>query len=726
MFNSRIRRCAYQMMKEMIIENGTGKAKFRYKINLFMFMYGTFRLLATIAIIRNKFQIHPLLPYNISRDDALVSYFLQNSERYQEDILVMMLLFAFFWYSFQNLMYRLNVNKNVWRWWYQLIVVNQDIYYQYYEENYQTIEQSKFIEVTNMFKKTRMRCCVPKLVVNAYIRLLAKYTIHIKLHHLENKSFFNKKLLILPNLSNELRSLIVNFLIVWDYFAFFVQVGGCLTTITGYIYGIINMDNSGLSWFGWTWINLEFILVLNVALEIYQIGLFFTLLTIVASITYCGHIIQVNQKILKLMSKCRHRLPLRPLILWRNRSVIAFQLFEHNRVTSLHISANREMFGRLLYLFIMTNIPGNVYMIRRIFFGKHELIDMVLTWAMVFFQLLVCTVIFGPLAHITKLTHSPNKYIPTLQPMLRQTKGWLWYKIKYEDLFHRLVDNGPKLAITIGPLTPVTYRNFFEVPDIYNTLGGCLMTLTGCIYGIINMDNSGLSWFGWTWISLEFILALNVALEIYQIGLFFTLTAIVASITYCGHIIQVNQKILKLMSKCRHRLPLRPLILWRNRSVIAYQLFEHNRVTSLLISGNREMFGHLLYLFIMTNIPGNVYMIRRIFFGKHELIDMVLTWAMVFFQLLVCTVVFGPLAHITKMTHSPNKYIPTLQPMLRQAKGWLWFKIKYEDLYHRLVDNGPKLAITIGPLTPITYKNFFEAIFVYIGYLLLAFGLNLK
>ena len=174
---------------------------------------------------------------------------------------------------------------------------------------------------------------------------------------------------------------------------------------------------------------------------------------------------------------------------------------------------------------------------------------------------------------------------------------------------------------------------------VFNLIG--LTTITGYIYGMINMDNSKLSWFGLTWINLEFILALNVALEIYQIGLFFTLLAIVASITYCGHIIQVNKKILKLMSICRHRLPLRPLILWRNRSMVAYQLFEHNRVTSLLISGNREIFGHLLYLFIMTNIPGNVYMIRRIFFGKHELIDMVLTWAMVFFQLLVCTVVFG-------------------------------------------------------------------------------------
>lgn len=82
MFHSRIRRCAYQTMKEMIIENGTCKAQFRYKINLFILMYGTFRLLATTVIIRNKFQIHPFIPYNITRDDALVSYFKQNSERF--------------------------------------------------------------------------------------------------------------------------------------------------------------------------------------------------------------------------------------------------------------------------------------------------------------------------------------------------------------------------------------------------------------------------------------------------------------------------------------------------------------------------------------------------------------------------------------------------------------------------------------------------------------------
>lgn len=124
-------------------------------------------------------------------------------------------------------MYRLDVNKRVWRWWYQLVVVNQDNYYQFYSENYQAIENSKSIKVKNMFEKAQLRRYVPMFIVNLYIRLLTEYTIHVKLHHLENKSFFNKRLLILPNLSNGLRSLIINLLIVWDYLALFLQVGGC-------------------------------------------------------------------------------------------------------------------------------------------------------------------------------------------------------------------------------------------------------------------------------------------------------------------------------------------------------------------------------------------------------------------------------------------------------------------------------------------------------------------
>ncbi|KAJ6220374.1 hypothetical protein RDWZM_006186 [Blomia tropicalis] len=460
--NSRIYRCTYQMMKEMINDHGTRKARIRYKINLFTFIYGSIRMITSTVVIMNNFEIDPRFPYNITRDDALNTYFMQTINRYGKEFPLMMLALALLNFIVQDAMYRLDVDKNVWRWWYQLVVVNQDNYYQFYSEFYPTIENKKTIEITNSLQQKQIARFVPKFMVNAYIRLVSEYSIHIGLHNLEKKSFFNKKLIILSNLSNELRSLIVNFLIGFDYFSWFIQIAAYIATFVVYLVAALTMDLSGLAWYGYVTINLEMILCLHIALCIYQSGLFFAM-CIFASSAYPGHVIQTNQKTLKHIRECRLKMPLSPYVSWRNRSTIKNQLQEHNIVTSLLISGSRELFGKLLYVFFLINVPINVYLIRRNLYKQQEFIDKLMLSLIAFFQLLVSLVIYLPLAYGNSVYHSPAKYIPFLQTMLRGRKGWLWYKMKYEDLYHRLVDNGPKLAISIGPVRAITYMAFCEV-----------------------------------------------------------------------------------------------------------------------------------------------------------------------------------------------------------------------------------------------------------------------
>ena len=214
------------MMKEMINEHGTRKAKIRYRIHLFIFLYALIRMITSTVVIMNNFEIDSRLPYNITRDDAFNTYFMQNLNQYGEEIPLIMLALVLLNFIAQDAMYRLDVDKNVWRWWYQLVVVNQDNYYQFYSEYYPIIENKKTVEITNRLQKMRIKPFVPKFMVKAYIRLVTEYSIHIGLHHLENKSFFNKKLSILSNLSNELRSLVVNLLIVFDYLSWFFQLVG--------------------------------------------------------------------------------------------------------------------------------------------------------------------------------------------------------------------------------------------------------------------------------------------------------------------------------------------------------------------------------------------------------------------------------------------------------------------------------------------------------------------
>lgn len=42
------------------------------------------------------------------------------------------------------------------------------------------------------------------------------------------------------------------------------------------------------------------------------------------------------------------------------------------------------------------------------------------------------------------------------------SKPWLRLKLKYDDLFHRL-SYGPKMAISMGPMSPVTFGAVLEV-----------------------------------------------------------------------------------------------------------------------------------------------------------------------------------------------------------------------------------------------------------------------
>ncbi|KAJ6220373.1 hypothetical protein RDWZM_006185 [Blomia tropicalis] len=438
-------------MKEMINEHGTRKAQIRYKINLLTLTYGTIRMITSTVIIMNIFEIDPRLPYNITRDDALNTYFMQTKNRYGEEFPLMMFALILFNFIMQDAMYRLDVDKNVWRWWYQLVVVNQDNYYQFYSEYYPVIENKKTVEITKRLKKMRIKPFVPKFMVKAYIRLASEYSIHIGLHHLKEKSFFNKKLSILSNLSNELRSLNLNLLIVFDYVARFIQVGGTLT-----------MDLSGLAWYGYVIINIELIFGLYIALSIYQSGLFFSM-TVFGSSAYPGHIYQTNQKTLKHINECRLKMPLCSYVSWRNRSIIKNQLQEHILATSLAISGSRNLFGKILYVFLLINIPINVYLIRRNLYRQQDFIDKLMLSLIAFFQLFVSLIVYLPLAYCNKVYHSPAKFIPILQPMLRGQKGWLWYKMKYEDLYHRLVDNGPKLSVSIGPVRAITFMAFCEV-----------------------------------------------------------------------------------------------------------------------------------------------------------------------------------------------------------------------------------------------------------------------
>ena len=223
------------------------------------------------------------------------------------------------------------------------------------------------------------------------------------------------------------------------------------------------LDTSALAWYAYVWVNCEYIICNYLTIQCIQTGIFFITLTTIFTIANAGHVKETNRIIWKLIGKCRTKNLMLPSIPLSYRMIIANHLREHNGITYIVIACNRELFGYINYIFLLTNIPINVYILRRNLFKQQILQDQILLWSLSFIQFLLFLIVFIPPSWCYKVFHSPAKFIPILQPMLRGSSSWIRYKMKCEDLYHRLTDNGPKLALTVGPVRAITYMTSFEV-----------------------------------------------------------------------------------------------------------------------------------------------------------------------------------------------------------------------------------------------------------------------
>ena len=108
----------------------------------------------------------------------------------------------------------------------------------------------------------------------------------------------------------------------------------------------------------------------------------------------------------------------------------------------------------------------------------------------------------------------------------------------------------------------------------------------------------------------------------------------------------------------------------------------------------------------MTMVPVNIYFVRRIIFITNTAVDNMIIWFIVIIVLLLAFLCLTMLSWCCSVYHSPKKYIPKLQQMMR-GPMWRETKLKFDDLYGRLM-RGPKVALSIGPLGDITYLGSFE------------------
>lgn len=211
------------------------------------------------------------------------------------------------------------------------------------------------------------------------------------------------------------------------------------------------------------------------------------------------------------------------------------------------------------------------------------------------------------------------------------------------------------------------------------------------------------AWFYWPLIVLDlFAIYLCVAC-LFKVALLYTFSILIQSCMLHYHLIELYTLLRTLIQRLsRHiRVPVQI-----EQIELRYFLAEHTLICTNLLRNNREISGNMVFAFLLTNIPVNIYLCIRLFKVHMQPVETFVFGAFMSIQILFTMVVLLAIAHRHRSIHCIYKWLPRLQFYIRG--GNLLHKLKYDSLLQRLT-TGPKYGVTIGPLYTVTRKVIFEA-----------------
>ena len=201
---------------------------------------------------------------------------------------------------------------------------------------------------------------------------------------------------------------------------------------------------------------------------------------------------------------------------------------------------------------------------------------------------------------------------------------------------------------------------------------------------------------------LDILYLFYCLLPMIRCALFFTFCTFIATMIFTGHSEEVRKEVVCLMDKYQRKDKLPHCAIAQLKRFLRV----HNLVSYFAVCGSKEIFGSVMFAFMGTNIPINVYMIRIFLFKPILLVDLAMMATVFLAQSFAACSVFVLLAYSCKKFHSPKKVILRVM-MVLEGHRWMMLKMKFNDLYYRL-NYGVKIAITVGPLHGITYFSALE------------------
>lgn len=211
-------------------------------------------------------------------------------------------------------------------------------------------------------------------------------------------------------------------------------------------------------WMYFFWIATESRLLYHCEQEIHRYGLFLCQCNLISAHVLISHIKAQFRPLKKLLTRTK----LKKYSFFHENCHLKLSNFlvEHLKLSNLLIRMNKELISPILLVFLFTNIPINIFVVRQLLFKRNTLFEYFATGLTCLIQMSSSFCIIIPLCASTKYLHAPSKCIPALQ--FAMPSSLLWHKMKYDSLFGRL-NWGPKIAATIGPIREVTYSITLEV-----------------------------------------------------------------------------------------------------------------------------------------------------------------------------------------------------------------------------------------------------------------------
>lgn len=218
---AKYRRCFYEMAKEVFHYGKERKVTYEQFLQV-IFFFSSFRILYTAYLMATGYP-----SWNPYQHDVFTSFLRLNGHRFDYTLPVAIYFFNIAYTALEYWVFRMDVQKvPVWKWWWQILVLNQD---QYYSSLFSNLEQKaiKIVKTKKISGKiTEKFPLIPEVLLEPLASLLADWKIFYNLENADIKAlaYGSLSLPIKPQLSWTLRQRSLLILLITDYLAFGFQL----------------------------------------------------------------------------------------------------------------------------------------------------------------------------------------------------------------------------------------------------------------------------------------------------------------------------------------------------------------------------------------------------------------------------------------------------------------------------------------------------------------------